>query len=490
MRKQLLRLIIGILLVGGIPGFSEAQTAMPPVHAPAADSLRQDFNFLRTLLNTYYPSLYRYNSKSSMQAMLDSCYAAIHENTTAAGFYKMLKALVSSIKDGHLYVGPPPAVRKYFGDTAVFFPVKLRFINNKVYSMQAMAGRPAGAEILAINHRPVARIREALFKYIAGDGDITTKKNYVLNSFFHIYYNMVYGNTAAFSMAVKTAGNAVDTVTLHAVPLKRIPGMRDTPGKLLQCAFRKNNIAVLTISSFDSATLRNAGFDYRRFLDSAFTTIHRRNAAALIIDLRGNGGGTDLYGSLLYAYLTSRPFHYYKSLTAATRQLPYEQFGRTVSSYNDLGPGMLDSIAPHSYRLQPQAHTNLQLLQPAGHHYNGRVLILADGLSYSVTAEFCAVAKSYRRAIFIGEETGGGYEGNTSAVQIDTVLPASKIPVSFGTIAYTMDVRKPARTGRGTIPEYIVSPTIDNIIHKRDVQLEFALKLAAGVPERKSRPRP
>jgi hypothetical protein len=140
----------------------------------------------------------------------------------------MLKALVSSIKDGHLYVGPSPAVRKYFSDTAVFFPVRLRFINNKVYSMQAMAGRPAGAEILAINHQPVSRIREALFKYIAGDGDITTKKNYVLNSFFHVYYNMVYGNTATFSVAIKTAGHAVDTITLHAVPMQRIPALRPT----------------------------------------------------------------------------------------------------------------------------------------------------------------------------------------------------------------------------------------------------------------------
>ena len=32
------------------------------------------------------------------------------------------------------------------------------------------------------------------------------------------------------------------------------------------------------------------------------------------IDLRGNGGGRGDYGSLLYSYLTDKPFRYYDSL--------------------------------------------------------------------------------------------------------------------------------------------------------------------------------
>lgn len=138
---------------------------------------------------------------------------------------------------------------------------------------------------------------------------------------------------------------------------------------------------------------------------------------------------------------------------------------------------MLENIDNKYYRLKNEAHNNLQTIQPNKNNFKGKIWLLIDGLSFSTTAEFCAIAKSNNRGKFIGEETGGAYYGNTSGVQIDTILPNTKITISTGTIKYEMAVGKTKFTDRGIIPDYLVTPTIEDIINKQDVQLNYALKL-------------
>ena len=99
-------------------------------------------------------------------------------------------------------------------------------------------------------------------------------------------------------------------------------------------------------------------------------------------------------------------------------------------------------------------------------------------MSFSATAEFCSIARSNKRGKFIGEETGGGYYGNTSGKFVDTTLPNSKIIISIPTIKYIMAVRKEKFRDRGIIPDYTVTPNINDIIENKDVQLNYALKLA------------
>jgi len=122
-------------------------------------------------------------------------------------------------------------------------------------------------------------------------------------------------------------------------------------------------------------------------------------------------------------------------------------------------------------------HPNLGIQQPEADHFDGKVEFLTSGKSFSGAAEFSSIARSNKRGLFIGEETAGGYYGNTSGSKLTLILPNSKIRVNIPVTKYVMAVKKSKYSDRGIIPDYPIVPSINDYIQHKDVQMEFALKL-------------
>ncbi|MEM1219315.1 MAG: hypothetical protein AAGH79_10400, partial [Bacteroidota bacterium] len=95
---------------------------------------------------------------------------------------------------------------------------------------------------------------------------------------------------------------------------------------------------------------------------------------------------------------------------------------------------------------------------------------------FSGGAEFSSMLQMTNRAIFIGEETGGTYEGNVSGYSETTILPNTKIRVDIPTVHFQMDV-EPILPGRGVLPDYEVRQTWADYMETRNAKLDFALSL-------------
>ncbi|RZJ69958.1 MAG: hypothetical protein EOO45_13145, partial [Flavobacterium sp.] len=102
---------------------------------------------------------------------------------------------------------------------------------------------------------------------------------------------------------------------------------------------------------------------------------------------------------------------------------------------------------------------------------------LINGACLSSCADLAAVLQHNKRAVFIGEETGGGYQGNNSGLIPDSNLSFG-ITVSVPLLKYFNAVDQQKNIGRGTMPDLPYQRIAGDIIQQKDPEMEMALKLA------------
>lgn len=437
-----------LLCLMQLVAFGQAEHASSKKIAPAA--LRNDFMLLRDTIQKIHPAMYRYNSKEAVDHIFDSCYASIHDSMTAPYFYPLLCRVIAAIGDGHANARLSRDIMDDYMSSTKVFPAMLMFIHDRAFIF-CCEQNPAlgGTELLSINSVPVTKVVQRLFTYISTDGRIQSRKNWELPENFHLLYNVVYGPQNSYAITYKTkTGDAKKTV-LQPDNIKnficKTPFSR--PSKYLQLSYTSNNTAVLTLQTFFDGFLQQTGENFKTFLDSSFNDIKAKKIKKLLIDVRSNQGGNDNNGALLYSYLTDKPFRYYASLETATEKFTVE------------------------------GHSLLGMQQPSQNNYSGKVYILMNGRSFSGVAEFASIVKTNARGIFIGEECGGGYYGNSSGDEAMVTLPNTQVTARIPLIKYTMAVKKDTYSDRGVRPDYPVYPTIEDIIEHKDSQLLYTLQL-------------
>jgi hypothetical protein len=94
----------------------------------------------------------------------------------------------------------------------------------------------------------------------------------------------------------------------------------------------------------------------------------------------------------------------------------------------------------------------------------------------SSCSDFVAILSHNNKAIIVGQETGGGYQGNTSGMMPEATIPTGLI-VTVPLQKYTNSVDLTKNFGHGTKPDYEIVPTFDNWVSKKDIELEFTLKM-------------
>lgn len=112
---------------------------------------------------------------------------------------------------------------------------------------------------------------------------------------------------------------------------------------------------------------------------------------------------------------------------------------------NDFVKGHYQSFYKKSFELLKGAKTKTLILDlrdngggtSQADHFNGEVYVLINGGSFSATTLLAANLKSSGRAVFVGEETGGAYNGCVAGSLPVYTTPNSKLPFRMGVGSHT-----------------------------------------------------
>jgi len=206
------------------------------------------------------------------------------------------------------------------------------------------------------------------------------------------------------------------------------------------------------------------GSEFLRLIDQAFKDLD--SLPGLIIDLRGDGGGTLSAAMRVGDHLIEqpRPVGYFATRSGLDR--------RNVKSMNDLDPAKLPSYDGYDVEgfyaaLRREGVVQLVTGGRTNPVYRGKVAVLLNRGTASAAEAFAAVLQEMHLAVVLGPRPSAG-----------KMLSATQLKLSSGWVLTLpeADFRTPGGLrleGRGVVPDRLVKPAAGN----RDVPLLEAVKL-------------
>lgn len=429
-------------------------------HMISADDQRDDLQTLRNNLEKYHPGLYRYTSRDSIDLLFKEIDARITPQPVSC-FYGEITMLLSRIRCGHTRSSPPSSVFKEFKGHSWFFPATVKYINKRLFIDQNFDINNTlkrGYEILSINNKSMEEINNLIFPHLSADGFITSSKYRMTeNNFGFYYYLYVEQGAESYELQLNDENGDLLCIAVKGLNWENIEHSQNN--KLPLTLQLEPAYALLNIRTFDSGTISAADQDYYSFLEKTFATLKEKKVKNLILDLRGNGGGDDNYGATLVSYLAKNKFNYFESI-------------EVTAEYSDYG-----NVTVRNGKRLMTKHKGLDAWDPHPNRFTGNVYILIDGLSFSTCADVATVLHHHQWATFIGEETGGGYDGNTSGHSKRLMLSNSEIRVNLPMWKYSTANAGHGYYGRGVIPDYTPIQTQKEFTDSIDATLEKAIEL-------------
>lgn len=494
MKKLLLPLLILLLFLAGC---TVSNKNYNPGKKYSRQQLQQDYILLRNILEKKHPALYWYTPKDSMNFYFDSLYNAISDSMTELQFgWQVLAPLTQKIRCGHTSFSMSSHWDKYIKDKIIpSFPLYMRVWSDTMVVIGNLNKKDSpikkGTLITSINGVRNKEIVQKLFQYMPLDG-YSENVNYLrLSANFPYYHRNVFGiyknyrvgyidslgkeKTILLPMFNPLTDSAAKKIAFDSTEKKqRKPTKKQRRENARSLIIEPvTNTAIITLNTFTNGEGRHL----RTFIKRSFKTIKKRQVKNLILDLRINGGGDVNMSILLTKYLRNSPFKVADTAYAVSKFLnPYQKY---------IKPGFIDNISllfiskKKKDGLYHFGYVERHLFKPkTKNHFNGKLYVLTSGLTFSASSLFCNAVKGQTNVRIAGEETGGGWYGNSGLLIPEIILPVTKLKVRLP-LFKIVQFNHIATKGGGVVPDIFIPPTVENIrqhIDKKMVVVKALIK--------------
>ena len=500
--------------------------------------LKKDVDFVERQLVKMHPDLYWYISKEALHQKFDSLQNTLTQPLTPNEFYLKISPVIASVHQGHMSMNmlalaaPDSLKKKYKGSINPLENFEYEYLNNRLFVKKNKSANDSiiqiGSEIIDINGIKPQKLFAKYRPTFTSDGYNQT----AIPEFFARKFNSYLVNEIGFVDSVNFHIACADTIFHHTVQrtFKKskkeqkiwndsLKAMIKPTDSLAQPQLTKaeqkakakaqkerwkklryqqkwfgydfknktyskeisypvatdSTIAILKINDFSEGKIN--------VYDTIFAEFHQKKVQNLILDLRGNPGGrlSDIYK--LSQYLNDSIYRFTQPATITHRGTFFNLFrGRSVAgkilgapfiSVYSLVRGVSakrDSNQELKLALQSSKETT-----PKPLNYKNNLYVITDGMTFSAAAIISAHLKGRKRAIFVGNETGGTFNGTVAGIMPIVKLPHSKLKLRVGLMSIK-PTQQEAEEGHGVVPDITIKPTAEEWINQTDPELQWILE--------------
>ncbi|MFK7813687.1 MAG: S41 family peptidase [Maribacter sp.] len=465
--------------------------------------LLEDYELIRKIVLEVHPGTFRYNTAKEIESSLKELKSKFSKPLSYQEAYLAISKVTAQLKCDHTKAGfnnQDKIINSIIHYQADKVPFTFRWIENEMIvthnaSKNELLKR--GTKILSINTTPVSEIREQLLQYVGADGDRNNNRIFKteVNGFdfrynaFDIFYPLLYpikkGEIELEIQHHRT--NRVDKI--HLIPVTRekrfltltkrygdFPKSRDDMWKF---EIISDSIAKLTLNSFGLNGWKAMTIDYKLFLANAFDEIDKKEIEHLIIDIRENTGGNDEMSNELFKYLVETNYDFERE--GRTRYVkfpeslkPHIKTWRDNPWYYNLNPKDTNSIGGY-YIFKDNFTPNKEISNYKV--YRGKTYLITSAANTSLAFYTALRFKLQQLGLIIGQETGGNLNDINGGQILFLNLPNSKIEIDFPVMGAFSNTKKP---NTGVLPDVEVVYKIDDVLEKRDLELDTILNMIKG----------
>lgn len=370
---------------------------------------------------------------------LDEAIAA--KDTQA--YYRVLMRFVALLADGHSNVYAPEALRETFysrpGLRTALVEGKVVVVSIEDQALTA-SGMTVGDELVRVDELPVREYAERFVRpYLSSstpqDREVRMYRYALLSGDAERPVRLALRNSSGrtYEVAVRRSGyKAVQTS--GSAPSKREPALR----------LRDDGIAVLRAEQFENDSVLTS-------FEADFALLAK--AKGLILDLRGNGGGSSYHGTRILAHLSRAPL---PTMASSYREGAVYGFASVASprvQWRTIDVGG-ESRAPEQI-------------------YEGPVAMLIDAATFSAAEDTAAVFRLMKRGPIVGVASGG-----SSGQPFVFGLPGG----GMARICVKRDTYPGGSNfvGVGVLPDIVAAPTLRDVRRGEDSVLERAVRALAS----------
>lgn len=478
---------------------TESKNIQPLQDQLNADQFVEDLHIFRSIRDKANSGLYVYRSKKQIDSIYQQAETEAKNCKNIFDFYKVIAKVTSFEGSCHNYTDLPNHASYYMTQKLEYLPVTLKNIDGRLLQDSKEVALPLGAEVLSVNGIPAKEMITRFSQYYFSDGfsmpyrETAGFERGMLDKFY-----MEFGTHKNYEISYRWNGK-INNVSLPGISLESFRKLQDSRHSLSfdkklmaeKYSFNKEGEGIyrLSVRGFDFATGKEdpAYTRFSAFLDQMINTLEQEKVKNLIVDLRGNTGGTGALYEKVFSYLTQRPFRDSHYAYTKFNEVPLDE--KLVITSLFLSNGVKDKHGLNAYlkQLYPKqiqdkyywADDKNPLILPNEKTFKGQLYLLVDQRVASAASHLASLIKSYTNAVVIGKETVGGYYEHNGHLPVVYELPNSGIQTGFSIVHVIQDAQNlpDQHKGQGIIPHIEVHQTDQEFVDQTDVYLKKVLEL-------------